>query len=154
MYWYWLFICCGVTLHAYDACLLCLWSTCHESARGGFPLPQSAFDTCHKADAHWPHWLLGGEFTVPDNRQRDWPLTWQAKLRIVHAPGMSGTFSPPPLVGDTDMHHGTGVTHVRRFMPGSLTSNFLWSSRRGKLSRCMRNPQLCVSVKRPISRIN
>ena len=66
---------------------------------------------------------------------------------------MLGTFSPPPLVSDPDMHHGTCVTHVPWCMPGWLTSGFLWSRWRGKLSRQsrrMRNPQFCVSGKRPI----
>ena len=45
---------------------------------------------------------------------------------------MPGTFSPPPQVSDPDMHQGTCVTHVPWCMPGSLTSNFLWSRRRGK----------------------
>ena len=52
------------------------------------------------------------------------PLTRYVKLRIVHAPGMPGTFSPPPRVNDPDMHHGTCVTcvtHVPWCMPGSLT---------------------------------
>ena len=35
------------------------------------------------------------------------PLTRYAKLRVAHAPGMPGTFSPPPQVCDPDMHHGT-----------------------------------------------
>ena len=38
-------------------------------------------------------------------------------------------------------------------MPGSLTSGFLWSRWLGKHSRhsrCMRNPQFCVSGKRPM----
>ena len=48
-----------------------------------------------------------------------------------HAPGMSGTFSPPPQVRDPDMHHGTCVTHVPWCMSGSLISGFLWSRRRG-----------------------
>ena len=40
------------------------------------------------------------------------PLTRYAKLRAAHAPGMPGTFFPPPWVSDPDMHHGTCVTHV------------------------------------------
>ena len=55
------------------------------------------------------------------------PLTRYVKLRVVHAPGMSGTFSPPPRVSDSDMHHGTWVTHVPWCMPGSPTSGFLLS---------------------------
>ena len=68
------------------------------------------------------------------------------KLRVVHAPGMPGTFSPPPRVSDPDMH-------VPWCMSGSLTSGFLWSQLRGKRyrhSRRMRNPQFYVSGKIPI----
>ena len=53
-------------------------------------------------------------------------LTRYVKLRVAHAPGMPGTFSPPrlqrsPPVSDPGMHHGTCVTHVRWCMLGSLT---------------------------------
>ena len=46
---------------------------------------------------------------------------------FVHAPGMPGTFSPPARVSNTDMHHGTCVTHVPWCMSGSLISDWLWS---------------------------
>ena len=86
------------------------------------------------------------------------PLTRHTKLRVVHAPGMPGTFSPPPRVSDPVMHQGTCVTHVPWCMPGSLTNGFLWSRWRGKRSRHsrrMRNPQCYVSGMRPITaRIN
>ena len=75
-------------------------------------------------------------------------------LQVAHAPGMPGTFFPPPQDSDPDMHHGTCVTHVPWCMSGSLTSGFLWSRWRGKRSRhsrCMRNPQFYVSGKRPIA---
>ena len=52
------------------------------------------------------------------------PLTRYVKLRIAHAPGMPGTFSLSPRVSDPDMHHGTCVTYVPWYMPGSLTSGF------------------------------
>ena len=53
------------------------------------------------------------------------PLTRYAKSRIVHAPGMPGTFFPPPTarkppISDPDMNHGTCVTHVPWCMSGSL----------------------------------
>ena len=41
------------------------------------------------------------------------------KLRVAHAPGIPGTFSPP--VSDPGMHHGTSLTHVPWCMSGSLT---------------------------------
>ena len=84
------------------------------------------------------------------------PLTRFAKLRVAHAPGMPRMFSPPPRVSNSNMHHGTCVTHVPRCIPGSLTSVSLWRRRRGKCSRCsrrMRNPQFCVSGKRSIVRL-
>ena len=61
------------------------------------------------------------------------PLDRYVKLRIAHAPGMSGTFSPPPRVSDPGMHHGTCVTHVPWCMPGSQTSGFLWRRWRGNV---------------------
>ena len=61
------------------------------------------------------------------------PLGRYVKLGVAHAPGMTGTFSPPPLVSDPGMHHGTCVTHVPWCMPGSLTSSFLWSRCQGNV---------------------
>ena len=58
-------------------------------------------------------------------QRRHGPLTRYENLRIAHAPGMPGTFSPAPRVSDPDMHHGTCVTHVPWCIPGSLTSGFL-----------------------------
>ena len=75
-------------------------------------------------------------------------LTRYAKLRVAHAPGIPGTFSPPPQVGDSDMQRDTCITHVPRSLPGSLTSGFLRNRWRGKPhSQRMRNPQFCVSGK-------
>ena len=101
--------------------------------------------------------LLSG---VPDYFDRnnilsgyDLPLARYVKLRVAHAPGMPGTFSPPPQNRDPGMHHGTCVTHVPWCMPGSLTCVFPWSWWRGKRSRPsrrMRNTQFYVSGKRPM----
>ena len=49
------------------------------------------------------------------------PLIRYVKLRVEHASGMPGTFSPPLRVSDPDIHHGTYITHVPWCMPGSLT---------------------------------
>ena len=84
------------------------------------------------------------------------PLTRYVKLRVANALGMPGTFSTPMWFSDPSMHHGTCVTHVPWCMPGSLTGDFHWSRWRGKRSRHsrrMRNPQFCVSGKRPIARV-
>ena len=66
---------------------------------------------------------------------------------------MPGTLSTPTRIRDTDIRHGTCVSHVSWCTPGLLTGRFLWSRWRGKRSRHfqrMRNPQFCVSGKRPI----
>ena len=63
------------------------------------------------------------------------PLTRCVKLRVVRAPGMPGTFSPPPRISDPDMHHGTCATHVPWCTWGSLIKGFLWSRWRGKRYR-------------------
>ena len=60
-------------------------------------------------------------------QQCNGPLTRYAKLRVAHAPGMPGTFSPPPRVSDPDMHHSTCVTHVPWCLPGSLISSIVGS---------------------------
>ena len=81
------------------------------------------------------------------------PLARYVKLRVVHAPGMPGTFSPPPWISDPGMHHGTCVTHVPWCTPASLINGFLWSrwlGKRSRHSRCMRNPQFYVSGNRPM----
>ena len=81
------------------------------------------------------------------------PLARYVQFRVAHAPGMTGTFSPPPLPSDPDMNHGRCVTHVPWCMPGSLISGFLWSRWRGKRSRHsrrMRNPQFYAFGKRPM----
>ena len=83
------------------------------------------------------------------------PLTRYVKLRVAHAPVMTGTFSTQPPVSDPNMHHGTCVMHLLLCMPGALTSGFLWSRWRGKRSRHswrMRNPQFYVSGERPMAR--
>ena len=70
-------------------------------------------------------------------------LARYVKLRVAHALGMPGTFSPPPRVSDPDMHDGTYVSHVPWCMPGSLTSSFLcqWRGKHSRDSRRMRNRQ-------------
>ena len=84
------------------------------------------------------------------------PLARYVKLRVAHASWIPGTISPSPRVNDPDMHHGKCVTHLPWCMPGWLTSGFLWSRWRGKRSRPsrrMRDPQLYVSGKMPISAV-
>ena len=64
------------------------------------------------------------------------PLTRCTKLQVAHAPGMLGTFSPPWWVSNPNMHHGMCMTHMPWYMPGSLTSVFLWSRWQGIPGAC------------------
>ena len=84
------------------------------------------------------------------------PLARYVKLRVAHAPGMPGTFSPSSRVSDPDMHHGTCVTHVPWCMSGSLTSGFLWSRWRGKTFPAFpahAQPAMLLSGKRPMCQV-
>ena len=85
-------------------------------------------------------WTLTNDLFRPHG-----PLARYVKLRVAHAPGMPGTFSPPPRVSDPDMHHDTDVTHVPWWMPGSLTSGFLWIRWWEKRSRHSRHIWYLVS---------
>ena len=81
-----------------------------------------------------------------------WASCQIRQIAGAHAPGMPGTFSPPPRISNTDMHHGTCVTHVSWCMPGSLTPGFLWirpGGKRSRHSRRMRNPQFSYLVRGP-----
>ena len=68
------------------------------------------------------------------------PLAKYVKMWVAHAPRMPGTYSPPPRSSDPDMHRGTCVPHVQRYMLGSLTNGFLWNRLRenflGLTSEC------------------
>ena len=52
------------------------------------------------------------------------PLVRYVKLRVVHAPGKLGRFSPPPRVSDPDMHHGMCVILTRAVMHAGIVN--LW----------------------------
>ena len=79
----------------------------------------------------WKIWSIS--FCKHTESKRHGPLTRYVKLRVAHAPGIPGTFTQPPQVNDSYMHHGTCVMHVSWFC--SLTSGFLWSWWRSKRSR-------------------
>ena len=82
------------------------------------------------------------------------PLTIYAKLRVAHAPGMPGTFSPAPTSKETaskqSRHASRHVRHARAVMYVRI-ANPRWRGKRSRHSRRMRNPQVYVSVKRPIA---
>ena len=73
-----------------------------QSRQQGCQMDNLIYHVVHcKTDAKWQHG----------------PLARYVKLRVAHAPGIPGMFSPPPLVSEPDMPHGTCVTHVLWCMP-------------------------------------
>ena len=104
------------------------------------------FSISKKVSAHW-----GPMMPVYVSQ---WASCQIREIAGAHAPGIPGTFSPPPRVSNPDMHHGTCVTHVPWCKPGSLTRvsfELGGGGKRSRHSRRMRNPQFYVSGKRPIS---
>ena len=81
------------------------------------------------------------------------PLARYVKLRVAHAPGMPGTFSPPPTSNETAIkrsrHASRHVRDARAVMHVGI-ANMRWWGKRSRHSRGMRNTQFCVSDKRPI----
>ena len=76
----------------------------------------------------------------------DGPLARYVKLRVAHAPGMPGTFSPPLRVSDPDMHYGTCVMHA-----GIANWRFPLKSDTGKKFPAFpAHAQFYVSGKRPM----
>ena len=74
----------------------------------------------------WSTWLFSWVFTWLNDIVILGPLARHVMLRIAHAPGISGTFSPPStpkemLVSDPGMHYGACITHVPWCMSGLLT---------------------------------
>ena len=78
-------------------------------------------------------------------------LTRYAKLWVAHAPGMPGTFSPPPISKEIAIlrsrHGSRHVRDARAVMHGGVAKP-RWRGKRSSHSRRMRSPQLHVSGKR------
>ena len=81
-------------------------------------------------------------------------LPYMVKLRVAHAPGMPGTFSPQPtskeIASYRSRHASRHVRDARAVMHVGI-NNQRWWGKRSRHSRRMRNPQFCVSGKRQIS---
>ena len=81
------------------------------------------------------------------------PLTRYVKLRVAHAPGMPGKFSPPPTSKETASkrfrHTPRHVREARTVLHVGI-ANLRWREKRSRDSQRMRNPQFYVSGKRPM----
>ena len=75
------------------------------------------------------------------------PLSRYVKLRVAHAPGMPGTFSPSPTSKETT-NYPACITARAVMHPG--IANPRWRGKRSRHSRRMRNPQFYISGKRPM----
>ena len=83
------------------------------------------------------------------------PLIRYVKLRIAHAPGMPGRFSPPPTSKETTIQRSRHASRYGRYARAVMHVGIAkprWWEKRSRHSRSMRNPQFYVSVKRPIGR--
>ena len=109
--------------------------------------------------SRYPDYLVHDNFEyVPvnwKNRCRDGsgPLTRCANLLVAHAPGMAGTFSPPPASKETaredSRHASRHVRHAYAVMHVGI-ANPRWRGKRSRHSKRMRNRQFGVSGKRAI----
>ena len=84
-------------------------------------------------------------------------LTRYVKLLVAHAPGMPGTFSPPPTSKETASQRSRHASrHVRpaRAVMHVRIADPRWRGRRSRHFRRMRNTQFYVSGKRPIGKTN
>ena len=86
--------------------------------------------------------LTSWPWSIPSSHRE--ALTRYVKLRVAHAPGMSGMFSPPPTSKESTCqlfrHASRHVRHARAVMHVGI-SNPLWRGKRSLYSRCMPNPQ-------------
>ena len=78
-------------------------------------------------------------------------LAATCKSRVGHAPGMPGTFSPPPTSKETaskrSRHASRHVIHARAVMHVGIAK---MRGKRSRHFRRLRNPQFYVSGKRPM----
>ena len=76
------------------------------------------------------------------------------KLRVAHALGMPGTFSPPPTPKEASCkrprHASRHVRHARAVMHVRI-ANPQWLGKRSRYFWRMHNPQFYVSGKRPMN---
>ena len=76
------------------------------------------------------------------------PLAWYVKLRVAHAPGMPGVFSPPRNSKETTSSRSRHASrHVRysRAVTHVGIANPRWRGKHSRHSRRMRNSQFHVS---------
>ena len=88
----------------------------------------------------------------PLNFLRNGPLTRYAKLWVAHAPGMPGTFFPPPTSKETasqrSRYASRHVSDARAVMHVGI-ANSRWWGKRSQHSRCMGNPQFTYLARGP-----
>ena len=113
----------GISVKIYDNVInYCGFLGQYFPYHSGFLYCHSAYD-CYRAHAiitmNMGRWMRKLRKQHDTSRvHNSWDVLYMGllphvhKFRVAHAPGMPGTFSPPPRVSDPDMHHSTCVTHV------------------------------------------
>ena len=64
------------------------------------------------------------------------PLTRYVKLRVAHAPGMPGTFSPPPTSRDTAWLAILACITARTYVPWCMTGSLTYGGRENVPGAC------------------
>ena len=90
------------------------------------------------------------------NAPLPWAFSRYGKLRVAHAPGMPGTFSPPPtseeITSYRSRHASRHVRHARAVMHVGI-ANPWWRGKRSQHSRLMRTSQFCLSGMKSMAKV-
>ena len=90
-------------------------------------------DHCRWSDIpHWWVWIyqhIAWYVSIDRTRDHHGPLTRYAKLRVVHAPGMPGTFSWPPTANQRSRHESRHVRHARAVTHVGIANSQWWGKR-------------------------
>ena len=123
---------------------LCIYLLCRQirqqfavgNVRNMSPVDSSGAEKTHQA--WYIHFTLNLEIITPVieiylEMLANGPLTRYAKLRVAHAPGMPGTFSPPPTsketAGQRSQHASRHVRHARAVIHVGI-ANPRWRGKR------------------------
>ena len=99
------------------------------------------------------HRITPSRFPSALGRVGPWTSCQIRKLRVVHALRLPVTFSPPPTLKETAIYRSRHASrHVRdaRAVKHIGIASPQWRGKRSRHSPRMRNPQFCVSGKRPM----
>ena len=104
------------------------------------PIAQPSVIPYSKTNIFWQYiWLYSCQNAIK-KRGRDGPLTRYVKLRVAHAPGIPGTFSPPLNSKETASwrsQYASRHVHDVRAVMHFVIANPCWRGKCSRHSRCM-----------------